>query len=575
MIALAVLGLALASVPERPPNAVGPETWREARRCGPNTLHAFLNLHGHRVPLETIDARVPVGPDGATMADLACAATELGLPSRVVRSAPDRLGDWLLPAIAHLHVQEGHYVLVLRVTDDEVTTADLTSGEIRSMPADSFQELWSGYLLVAGTGNARRAVIFVGGSIVAVAFVFLLWRRPTVPPSETAASPGKARRAAGLLGVASVVLAVCLALRLSASGRPVTPAPILTRPVPIAPLWLRDGVASEALSPVRWRAISAKLRPDRTLKDIGHLVHQWENGADEEPLSTGSETLTAGMMEGILLDGDAHDLFAVRRPLIHIDAFGRPRISRYGEAGSEAHAHQVLASCAAMGIQSDRLVRAGDASVTIADLVRTARDDFHLKGEVEWTAMALARYAPTRAPWTNRWGKTFDFDAIAEHFLGLPLGEGTCAGTHGLQALAVMLRVHAVHPLFRPEVARRVRARLEEAVARLAASQRPDGSWTPDWPFPLADPASAPFDDLLSGPARQAQMTGHHLEWLQLLPEELTLPPDRCRRAVSACVAALERASTDDVWAELCPYSHCYRIARRYAAPEAVTQEDR
>ena len=70
MVAMTTVCLLLALNPlsRETPKVGDDESWREPRRCGTNTLHAFLNLHGRRVPLEAIESRVTIGPDGASMA---------------------------------------------------------------------------------------------------------------------------------------------------------------------------------------------------------------------------------------------------------------------------------------------------------------------------------------------------------------------------------------------------------------------------------------------------------------------------------------------------------------------------
>lgn len=141
-----VLPQGRAHEPGEPP----PNYWRNPLRCGTNCLYAYMKLHGHPVPLGDIVDAVRIGELGTNMADLRRTASAMGVPSQVIRTTPARLGDVPLPAIAHLQPREGHFTLLLQVTNQTVTTADMLSGSVETMPADRFFGLWSGYLLAPG-----------------------------------------------------------------------------------------------------------------------------------------------------------------------------------------------------------------------------------------------------------------------------------------------------------------------------------------------------------------------------------------------------------------------------------------
>jgi len=170
MISLALILAGLTASPGESYDSKSMPTdyWRNPRRCGPNCLYAYLSIHGHTVPLGAILERVPIGAQGANLADLRRAASDLGVPSRVVKATPGRLGGFPLPAIAHFQSREGHFVLVLQVTPDTVTTADMLGGSVEALPADLFFERWSGFLLVPGMSSSILGwPVLAAGAIVA------------------------------------------------------------------------------------------------------------------------------------------------------------------------------------------------------------------------------------------------------------------------------------------------------------------------------------------------------------------------------------------------------------------------
>ncbi len=536
-------------------------SWRLPRRCGQNCLYAYLALNGRRVDLEEIERRVPLTEQGSSLADLRSVAADAGVPSRVVLSDAKGLGRWPMPAIAHLHSRDGHFVVVVEVRPDSITVADLTTGEVGEWPTERFHEVWSGYLLVRDDRLVSRRMWLALGVVMGLGALTLSVIRSR-RSFHTATSP-MTGRGRWLMAVPVAMVAVGLLwMRVGPEA-----IPVRERPVAIGPTWAREEVGVEPIEPAEWGPIEAKFAPAGSIPNLSHLVHQWENwGAGYRP-PPGSDALSGAEMTAILFDGRHHSLYEAGDALVYRDSFGRPRVSRFGESGAEAHPHQLLATCAARGIESDRALRTERASATVGELVRTAREECHLRAELEWTVMVLARYAPGREAWANRWGQRIDFDALATALMRRTLGEGPCAGTNVLQALAVLLRVDAEHDLLSAEVAERVRGHLGEGTDRLEWSQRSDGRWGPDWARRLADPPAERFDDALFGRSDLALVTGHHLEWLQIAPVGIGLESESRRKAVAWCVATTGRVTVDEFRADPCAYSHCFRIARRYAAP--------
>src|SRR5262249_33366061 len=101
--------------------------------------------------------------------------------------------------------------------------------------------------------------------------------------------------------------------------------------------------------------------------------------------------------------------------------------------------------------------------------------------ELEWTAVAFGLYLPPAMAWTNRFGQTTDFDALARELMGRPLARASCAGTHTLYALAMLFRSDALVPVLSPNVRADLRELLTRVAAEVASGQREDGSFDPHW----------------------------------------------------------------------------------------------
>ncbi len=364
---------------------------------------------------------------------------------------------------------------------------------------------------------------------------------------------------------------LCLACHPGPPSRDGTPAEqtsgvLLGTPVRVPIRWERAELSLEPLTPEDWAIIEEKFRPMSTVPGWGYLLHHLENWGPGKRFRSGEGAMDGPAMMGTVIRGEPHALFKPSEALLFLDVDGVTRFSRSTSDSGDGHPNQPLVAFAALGLASDIKLANQGSEVTIGEMVALARSEFHLKNEIEWSAMALARYAPTRRPWENRWGASQSFDRIAEEMLSKPLGQGACGGTHTLHALCVLLECDRIHGIFSAEVRDRALARLREAARLLDANARPDGYWTKDWPFGLVESSSWVDDLAFHSKTEMVQMTGHHLEWLQIAPEGIAINRDKRRSAILWCARALREVR--EIGASgLCPYSHCFRIVSRYLAP--------
>jgi hypothetical protein len=179
---------------------------------------------------------------------------------------------------------------------------------------------------------------------------------------------------------------------------------VVTSPLPLRPRWIGPSVDPGRFTEQEWRCVEEKFLPLGRMKSVSVLSHHLVNWGMGRTFPGDAGAISGPEMLAILAEGRPHPLFASREPLIYRGFDGRPKVARSGEDGSEAHPNQTLSTLASLGVASGQRLRFAGDETTVAELVKCARADFHVQGEVEWSIIALARYAPTDRPWRNRWG---------------------------------------------------------------------------------------------------------------------------------------------------------------------------
>lgn len=286
------------------------------------------------------------------------------------------------------------------------------------------------------------------------------------------------------------------------------------------------------------------------------------------PTLPGEEVLSVDEVVELICDYPAFEkMYGSARPCV----FKTPHGVRFSEASwsptptetltREAHVGQTLSVLGELGISSSHLLRMPEGVGSIRDVVNDMTATFNFNQEIYWTTTALAFYLPPQTEWTNKFGHRFSFDDLTTKLTASPVGEaGPCGGAHALYALAVLLQVNDRHSVLSPSSQRTAKAYLLRAAQELEQSQHPDGSWDDLWTSrQLAQAKSIGQKLLAPESSRGVWITGHHLEWMAIVPAELRTSDDRLRRAARYVLRETERVSTEMLRDESCRFSHGLR----------------
>ncbi len=231
------------------------------------------------------------------------------------------------------------------------------------------------------------------------------------------------------------------------------------------------------------------------------------------------------------------------------------------DLAAENHRDICLATFAELGLQLSTPVTTEDASFTLADLLRDSVENFDIKQqELAWTGVAYAIYLRQRQ-WSNRYGESFTFDDLANELMRTPFENVSCGGAHLLYALTVLLRAKGASEYVSESVRCELSQYLRRQTTVATQTQANDGSWDLNWHVvSKAESSDALF------PASKAQLTkllvtGHLLEWLELLPEEIQPPSDVYVQAARWICTSLASASVSSM-RDYCPVVHALLAAR-------------
>ena len=246
--------------------------------------------------------------------------------------------------------------------------------------------------------------------------------------------------------------------------------------------------------------------------------------------------------------------------------FGGDEVVRrnMGSAKIDPHRNKTISVFALCDVPTTAVLQVGKESYAVRDLVRGAINECRMQHgtELPWTIIALAAYLGTNQTWANRHGEAISLEGLCQALTETSAGEGACLGTHALYAVTFVLRVHEQSPILSPEGEEKLKGFLARTLEVLRATQRLSGAWGKDWSM---ESARAP--GVLDAPT-ELLATGHHLEWIALLPEDISPPPDMVRRAADFLVTMILDAEEETLQQNYTAYSHAGCALRDIFATE-------
>ncbi len=206
---------------------------------------------------------------------------------------------------------------------------------------------------------------------------------------------------------------------------------------------------------------------------------------------------------------------------------------RWGrDDGSSVHHDHLLVCLTEAGVPlSQPVFTPTRRDLTFRDVLREALRDFRFdERETEWSVMAFGLWLPPTKNWELADGREMSFDMLAQRLLRGHKQMGTCGGTHRLYSLTVLLRLDDQFDVVSDDVRANIVKHLESVREILKVSQFEDGHWPYNWPN---GEEAVKKPDLSIPQSRHVIVTGHHLEWLSIAPEELHPPREQIRQAAA------------------------------------------
>jgi hypothetical protein len=236
----------------------------------------------------------------------------------------------------------------------------------------------------------------------------------------------------------------------------------------------------------------------------------------------------------------------------------------------QAHPDQLLAVLAELGVPLSYPVRTAGGLRSVQHLLQDTLANFDPKQrEIEWSALAFSLYLPRQRSWVDKYGTVHTFDDLAKELMARPFtGNAACGGTHLLYSLTVMLRADHMEPFLGLDTRKELRSHLARLATGLVRTQSADGTYGLRWHEQIQQGTPA-YPGRPGGTWSEVLVTGHHLEWLMLLPPDLLPPRDCFLRATRWLQVRLLAASDDDLLNHYCPFSHAARTLILLMTPRA------
>jgi hypothetical protein len=310
-----------------------------------------------------------------------------------------------------------------------------------------------------------------------------------------------------------------------------------------------------------------RVKPPASPPNTNNMVHAlrlWGPRANfgDVKIPSGPQMLAYFLDDAVFQEWAGQDTPA----LFFVGADGiQPRIFDDGgifRPTSSFHPDDLLATLAETGTPLDAPLRLRGNEAQVADLLSGSMQRFYPdRLEYEWSIISYVRYLYPLKQWRNKYGEKITVGTLVKELLDKTPEAGPCDGLHRLEALVLLYRVEqaAEGAGQKTNLPKSDRRKMLDYMKRtselLVAAQSADGYWTRQWsrgtPPGPEDKKVTLHDKLL--------VTGHHLEWLALAPEEVQPPRENIVRAGQWLTRTLLEIDQNELTDTYGPYSHAAR----------------
>lgn len=378
-----------------------------------------------------------------------------------------------------------------------------------------------------------------------------------------------------------LVLAALAAYRAgSAALSPAAPDRIAAsnrEPAVIAPLFNEPRLCTDE----QLAAVLDRVKPPGAPVNTNNMVHAlrlWGKDADfgDPTIPTGKEML------GYFLDDAVFQSWAGKEtPALFMAGEDGLQPRTFDDGGkfrptSSYHPDDLLATLAETGIPLDTPMHLRGGEAKVADLLDSSMRRFYLdRLEFEWTTISYVRYLYPLKQWRNKYGERVSVDALVKELMEKNPEAGPCDGLHRLEAMVLLYRVDEAavaagqKSILSKSDRRKMLGYMKRVSDLLVASQATEGYWTRQWskgqPPEIKEVTSTKGETKADPNAKSAAMhdkllvTGHHLEWLALAPEQVQPPRENIVRAGQWITRTLLEIDQKELRETYGPYSHAAR----------------
>lgn len=124
---------------------------RDITDCGAACLASVAAYYKLLVPVARIRQLAATDQKGTNVLGMVEAAQKLEFQAKGVKATYESLSKIPLPAIAHVNLNDGrfqHYVVIYRLTAQQVTVMDPADGQLHNLTPDAFKAMWTGLLVL-------------------------------------------------------------------------------------------------------------------------------------------------------------------------------------------------------------------------------------------------------------------------------------------------------------------------------------------------------------------------------------------------------------------------------------------